>query len=115
MKLIDYLRKVEAGSEITVWDNTYDIEVYFYSFAKYKRLDDWDKAMNDFAKKLEIIEIKDDGVIVNMYDLIDKNISNLKDLFYRCDTDNIMDDIENILAGCVSESWLVKFVEALEV
>lgn len=74
MKLSDYLKTVEAGSEITVWDNTYDIEVYFYTFAKYHR----------------------------------------KDLFYACDTDSIMDDMENILAGCVQESWMSKFVDALE-
>lgn len=43
-----------------------------------------------------------------------KNVSNVKDLFYVCDTDSIMDDMENILAGCVHESWMSKFVDALE-
>ena len=28
--------------------------------------------------------------------------------------DAIMDDIDNILAGCVSEEWLTKFVEVLK-
>lgn len=114
MKLLDYLKTVEAGSEITVWDNTYDIEVYFYTFAKYHHKDEWDKAMDRFASKLDVVAIKEDGVIVNMYDLIDKNVSNIKDLFYACDTDSIMDDMENILAGCVQESWMSKFVDALE-
>ena len=50
MKLSDYLKTVEAGSEITVWDNTYDIEVYFYTFAKYHRKESW---MSKFVDALE--------------------------------------------------------------
>ena len=49
-------------------------------------------------------------------DLIERNLSNLDflDLFIDCDIDLIMDDIENILAGNVSERWLKNFVNALK-
>lgn len=110
MTLFEYLEQT-TDWEVTVWDNDYDIETYFYK----EDGDAWDKAKNDFAKLLTITSFGNDGVIVNMTEVIENKLPELKksDLFIRCNIDAIMDDIENILAGYVSESWLEKFVEAL--
>jgi len=111
MTLKDYLMQTSEGEEITVWDDTYDIEVYFYN----QTGDAWDDAMMDFASKLDIVDVKNSGVVVDMYGLIERNIDALEasDLFIHPDVDSIMDDMENILAGYVSEDWLVKFVSCL--
>lgn len=113
MKLGEYIRKTVYGTEITVWDKDYDIEVYFDNYGH----DTWAKAMMSFADKLNIVEFGKNGVVVDMYDLIERNIKNpvFKDLFIVVTVDAIMDDMENILAGCVSEEWLKEFAEALEV
>lgn len=111
MTLKEYLMQTPEGEEITVWDDVYDIEVYFYN-----QIDDtWDKAMMDLANKLNVVEVQNDGVVVGLYELIERNIDNpeFKRLFIDIDTDAIMDDIETILAGNVSEGWFVKFVNCL--
>lgn len=111
MKLSDYIKETVEGEEITVWDNDYDLEVYFYN----QEDDAWDQAMMDLASKLNVLDIHNGGVTVDLYDLIDRNIPALyaSDLFNICNTDAIMDDMESILAGGVSESWLREFVDCL--
>ena len=111
MTLKEYLMQTPEGEEITVWDNTYDIEVYFYN----QNDDAWDDAMMNLADKLNIVEVRNDGVIVDLYELIDRNIDNpeFKRLFITVDTDTIMDDMESILAGYVSEEWLSDFANCL--
>lgn len=111
MTLGEYIRQTDYGSEITVWDKDYDIEVYFDNYGD----DAWANAMMAFADKLDIVKFGNDGVVVNMSDVIERNIDNpkFKDLFIRVSVDDIMDDIENILAGYVSEEWLVEFVDCL--
>lgn len=113
MTLGEYIRKTATGTEITVWDKDYDIEVYFDNYGH----DAWAKAMMAFADKLNIVKFGNHGVVVDMYDLIERNIKKpaFKDLFIVVTVDAIMDDMENILAGCVSEEWLTEFVKALEV
>ena len=111
--LYDYLLSQEDGAEVTVLDNVYDTETYFYNQSD----DEWDNIMLDLAKKLQIVKINDGIVTVNLSDLIERNLSNLESLsvlFMECDIDLIMDDIENILAGNVSERWLKNFVNALK-
>jgi hypothetical protein len=112
MTLHEYLQQT-SDWEITVWDKDYDIETYFY---KEDGKNAWDKAMNEFAKLLTITQFGNGGVIVNLADVIESKLPALKksDLFIRCNIDAIMDDIDNILAGCVSEEWLTKFVEVLK-
>lgn len=112
MTLKDYILQTPEGDEITVWDDTYDIEVYFYNQIN----DTWDKAMMDLANKLNVVEVQTDGVVVDLYGLIERNISNPKfeKLFNDVDVDAIMDDMESILAGYVSENWFVSFVNCLE-
>ena len=111
MTLYEYLNQT-TDCEVTVWDKDYDIETYFY---KTDGKDKWDKAMNDLAKLLTISRFSKDGLVVNLSEVIEKKIPQLKDadLFISCKINPIMNDIDNILAGCVSESWLEKFVEAL--
>ena len=112
MTLYDYLNLMPEGEELTVWDKDYDMETYFYGG---KPDDAWDKAMSDLSQLLTITEIRSGGVIVNLSEIIENKLDSLDktNLFIRCDIDSIMDDIDNILAGYVSESWMQKFVAAL--
>ena len=111
MTLYEYLEQT-TDWEVTVWDKDYDIETYFY---KTDGKDKWGKAMNDLAKLLTISRFSKDGLVVNLAEVIEKKIPQLEkaDLFIKCKIEPIMYDIDNILAGCVSEGWLEKFVEAL--
>lgn len=109
MTLLDYIKQTPEGEEITVWDKDYDIEVYFYN----QEDNEWDRAMLDLASKLNLVDVHNNGVVVNLYDLIERNIDNISGLFYDPDIDIIMDDIENILAGYVSEDWFNTFVYSL--
>lgn len=113
MTLYDYLNLMPEGEELTVWDKDYDMETYFYGG---KPDDAWDKTMSDLSQLLTITEIRSGGVIVNLSEIIENKLDSLDDmnLFIRCDIDSIMDDIDNILAGYVSESWMQKFVDALK-
>ena len=113
MTLYDYLNLMPEGEELTVWDKDYDMETYFYGG---KPDDAWDKAMSDLSQLLTITEIRNNGVTVNLSEIIENKLESLGkvDLFIRCDIDSIMDDIDNILAGYVSESWMQKFVTALK-
>ena len=111
MTLKDYLLGCPEGEEITVWDRDWDMETYFYNQTN----DAWDRAMMNLASKLNVVDIRNDGVIVDLYDLIERNQLALEEsgLFYDPDTDSIMEDMDNILAGYVSEAWLEKFVSCL--
>lgn len=111
MKLHDYISLMPDGEELTVWDRDYDMETYFYGG---EPEDKWDKAMSDLSKLLTVEEIKNDGVTVNLSEIIESKTDKLDkaNLFIECDIDSIMDDINNILAGNVSEEWMEKFVAA---
>lgn len=111
MTLLDYMSAHE-GEEITVHDVDYDIESYFYGD---EPKDDWDRAMQKLAACLDIKEIKEDDeeVTVNLSELIENNLENIKDLFIVSTVDVIMDDIEAILSGNVSEQWMVDFANAI--
>ena len=113
MKLYDYIKLMPEGEELTVWDKDYDMETYFYGG---KPDDKWDKAMSDLSKLLTVEEIRNNGVTVNLSEMIESKLDNLDkaELFIRCDIDSIMDDIDNILAGNVSENWMEQFVAALK-
>lgn len=112
MKLYEYLSFMPEGEELTVWDKDYDTETYFYVKTPYNR---WDKAMYDLSKLLTIEEINDNGVTVNLSEIIENKSENLNKahLFIECDIDSIMDDIDNIFAGNVNENWMEQFVAAL--
>lgn len=113
MTLGNYLRQTPKWTEVTVWDDIYDIEVYFDNMED----DIWSRAMMKFADKLEIIKFSGNGgVTVNMTEVIERNLNNpeFQDLFIDVSTDAIMCDMENILSGYVSEGWLVTFVNCLK-
>ena len=111
MTLYEYLQQT-TDWEVTVWDKDCDIETYFY---KTDGKDKWDKAMNDLAKLLTISRFSKDGLVVNLAEVIEKKIPQLEkaDLFINCKIGAIMDCIDSVLAGNVSEDWLGKFVEVL--
>lgn len=114
MKLYDLMQVCEEGTEITVTDKDYYMECYFYSGAGG---DVWDDSLIELAKLLDIIEVKHNFVVeTNISELIENNIEALEksDLFKECDVDSIMEDMDNILAGYVSESWMQKFVKVLK-
>ena len=113
MKLYDYLVTLEDGTELTVWDKEYDMETYFYND---EADDDWQTSMLELAKLLDVIEVKERGVVVNLSEVIEKKLNELKeaDLFIKCNIDSIMNDIQNILAGYVSEEWFKEFVDVLK-
>lgn len=116
MTLYEYMEKLEEGTEVAVVDNDYDVETYFYNDMNYE--DEWDKSMIALSKILTISEVIDEEkVSVNMSELIEKHIDELKQagLFIRCTLDEIMYDIEQILSGYVSEEWLKKFVDILKI
>lgn len=111
MTLYEYLSKTRDW-ETTVWDKDYDVETYFY---KTDNKDTWNKTMNELAKLLTVLDFGKNGVTVNLSEIIEKKIPQLEkaDLFYECTVDSIMDGINSILAGNVSERWLTEFVEIL--
>ena len=111
MTLLDFIKQTPEGEEITVWDDTCDLEVYFYNQSG----DAWDRAMLDLASKLNVVEVRNDGVVVDLYELIERNIDNpeFDELFYVIDIDDIMYDMDAILAGNVSEDWFNTFVHCL--
>ena len=105
MKLYDYIKLRENGAEITVCDKEYDMEVYFYAD---KPDDDWNKAIEDLSKLLTITKIIKDSVEVNFSELIELKMDNIKkaDLFGNYDIDEIMENLNYIIAGNVSEKWM---------
>ena len=114
MTLYDYLSLMEDGYEMTVWDDDYDIEVYFYNTTNVEDL--WDKSMVELSKLLEVKKVCTNGVIVNLSKVIESHLEDLNkaDLFIECDIDLIMNDIEAIISGNVSEEWMENFVNVLK-
>ena len=116
MTLHDYICLMPEGEELTVWDKDYDIEVYFYG-GKPDKNDKWEMAIDKLSYLLIIERINNGGVTVNLSEVIEKHINKLEetDLFHDgCDIDSIMECIESILAGNVSDEWVEKFVGVLE-
>lgn len=114
MKLYNYLSLMEEGYELTVWDEDYDIESYFYNVTDVE--DSWDKSMIELSKLLEVKKIHNNGAVVNLSKVIEAKLENLRkaNLFIVCDIDSIMYDIEAIISGNVSEEWMEIFVNVLK-
>ena len=113
MRLHEYLKLMPEGEELTVWDKDYDMESYFYGR---KPRDKWDEMLHDLSRLLVVTEIRSDGIVVNLSEMIAKHIDELGKarLFVECDVESIMNDMEGILSGYVSEEWFKEFVESLE-
>lgn len=116
MTLHDYISLMPDEEELTVWDNDYDIEVYFYG-GQPDRNDKWETAIDELSHLLTIQRINSRGVIVNLSEVIEKHINKIKEmgLFYyeEWSIDEIMEEMESILAGNTSGEWLEKFVGIL--
>ena len=115
MTLLEYLNKQPEGEEVTVCDNVYDMETYFYA-THGDNLDEWDSLMNRLANVVEVLDIGP-SVVVNFWDVIDRHrYALLHEQAYYADasTEDIMDDLDMVLAGNVSERWFEKFVKILE-
>ena len=113
MKLYEYLELMPDHGELTVFDKDYFVEAYFYGGHP---SDKWGALMGDLAKQLTILRIHRTGVTVNLSEIIEKHMDKLEamDLFTNYDIDSIMEDIESILAGNVSEDWMEQFIAALK-
>lgn len=115
MTLYDYIKKSKSW-ENTVWDDDYDVEVYFYKPDDYDNLDLWDKSMVELSKLLTISTFNKHGVSVNLSSLIEKHLATLKErefFGFTYTIDEIMDIINPILSGNVSEEWMWAFVSVL--
>ena len=114
MTLLEYIKQ-SSDWEITVFDKNYDVETYFYNDIV-KPKDSWDESMKKLAGLLEVTQISKNGITVNLSDLIESKLEAQKkaNLWINCDIDSIMYDIDNVLAGNVSEDWMQEFVEALK-
>ena len=114
MTLYEYIRQTEDW-ETTVFDKDYDTESYFYKNDYNEELDSWDKSMEKLSKLLTVESISEHSVTVNLSELIESKMENLKEaeLFRRTNIDAIMDDIDAIISGYVSEEWMEEFVDAL--
>ena len=112
MTLAEYII-TSNEDEITVTDEHYDMETYFYPFDSYDR---WNRLMQRFSEMLTVKEINHGTVVVNISEVINNKMESLKqaDLFMRCNFDVVMSSIEEILAGNVSEKWFEKFINAME-
>lgn len=112
MKLFDYMKLVPDGEEITVFDKEYDVETYFYGGCD----TGWQDLMLSLADLLKVTKITSSGITVNLSDVIEKHIDKLEkeDLFEDYDIDTIMSEMNNIISGAVSESWMKRFIECLK-
>ena len=116
MTLYDYIKK-STDWEITVYDHFYDTEVYFYKPDDYNNLDLWDKSMVELSKLLNVISVNNNGVVVNISEVIEDNFDKLKkkNIFQIWVTvDDIMEDMNSIISGNVSENWMSNFVNVLK-
>lgn len=113
MTLCSYMSLVKDEEEIAVRDSEYDMEAYFYGG---KPDDKWSEEMKNFSKKLSIKEIKKNGIVVNLSKVIERSLNEIQktDLFNQNDLDSIMDSMEFVLSGGVSEYWLGEFVKCLK-
>ena len=115
MTLYDYIKESKSW-EITVWDDDYDVEFYFYKPDDYNNLDLWDKSMVELSKLLTVSEFNENGVSVNLSALIEKHLATLKEkeIFTPIsDIDEIMFEINSIISGNVSDKWMWDFVSVL--
>lgn len=83
MTLAEYILNSNED-EITVTDECFDMETYFYPFDMEEK---WDRSMRKFAEMLT---------------------------FTKCSLNAVMGSMEGIIAGNVSEEWFERFVNTLE-
>lgn len=114
MTLYEYLKSKPSETEIIVCDREYEMAVYFYSN---EPKNEWDIAIEDLSKMVSITKIINDYTVeVNFSELIEQKLDNIKKtgLFRWYTINHIMGCLSDMIFGCTSEEFLVKFVEALK-
>ena len=126
MKLYDYLKMSKADYD--TYDTVYDIGVTVCYIDEEDETDDYDKFCNGIIKKVNVMEINGDTLVVNWSELIERNIKKFKKFTskhwirqYEDDIDEFIyqwiNEIHMYMAGYVSEDFysvLVKFVDSLD-
>ena len=123
MTLYEFMKTYDSW-ELTCWDKEIDVEFYFYNNDEAEAENDpWDYAMMRLSKLLEVVEVVEgepgmrEGVVVDMYRLIDKHLAAMKAAHIigkHADTADVVEDMEMILAGNLTEEDFDEFVSALE-
>ena len=113
MKLSEYLATCDSSTEVTVWDDVYDMEMYFYNAPVD---DDFDKAVSLIAQCVNIVEISENGVTVDFWGAIEQSRQALIDNgFYPegSSTEYLMHDVDLILAGNLSEKTTLEWAQII--
>lgn len=117
-----------AENDFDTYDTKYDAEVTVCHI--YEEEDDYDRFCNSIIKKVNVVKINGDVLIVNWSELIERNIIKFRafsakywyeDRQYEDNEDEFIyqwiNEIHYYIAGYVSESFysvLNKFVDSLE-
>ena len=124
--LYDYINMAE--NDFDTYDTKYDSVVTVCHV--YEENDEYDKFCNDIIKKVNVVKIIGDGLVVNWSELIERNIIKFRafsakhwyeNCQYEDDEDEFVyqwiNEIHQYMAGNVSESFyskLNKFVDSLQ-
>jgi hypothetical protein len=124
--LYNYINMAE--NDFDTYDIEYDAEVTVCHI--YKENDEYDKFCNGIIKKVDVIKINGDSLIVNWSELINRNMDKFREFSeehwyancqYEDDDDEFIyqwiNEIHQYMAGNVSEDFysvLNKFVDSLE-
>lgn len=126
--LYDYIMMTECDYD--TYDTEYDAEVTVCHIYAEDEEDEYDRFCNGIMKKVNVVEINGDVLIVNWCELIKRNMDKFKaftaehwyeDCQYEDDEDEFIyqwiNEIHQYMAGNVSErfySVLNKFMDTLE-
>lgn len=124
MTLYEYIKMSEADYD--TYDIEYDAEVTVCFIEEEN--DAYDKFCNGIIKKVDVVKINADSLVVNWNELIERNMYRFKEFTkkhwkyqYENDTDEFIyqwiNEIHMYIAGYVGESFyptLNKFVDSLE-
>lgn len=125
--LYDYLKMTE--NDYDTYDTEYDAEVTVCYIDDEDEADEYDKFCNGIIKKVNVVKVNGDILIVNWSELIERNMDKFRkfsaenwrtDCQYEDDDDEFVyqwiNEIHMYMAGCVGESFyseLTKLVDSL--
>lgn len=126
MTLFEYLQMAE--NDFDTYDTKYDAVVTVCHIYEEDESDDYDKFCNNIIKKVDVVEINGDSLIVNWSELIERNMDKFKKFTKKYWRNQYEDDIDEFvyqwinefhmyMAGYVSEGFysvLNKFVDSLK-
>ena len=125
MTLFDYVKMTEK--DFDTYDTVYDAVVTVCHIYEEDECDEYDKFCNNIMKKVNVVKVNADVLIVDWCELIDRNLDKFKNFTeeywkykYEDDIDEFMyqwiNEIHLYMAGYVDEelySVLNKFVDTL--